>query len=105
MRGLWEAAGEGMVLHSLRGTHPAPGQGERLVKLGDLEFTAEDGVENPTFVRVISIERANQLLAERLGKAPEVKGQWMANAGGLGIICGDTHTARLVCIEDRETKK
>lgn len=28
-------------------------------------FTADDGVENANFVRVISIDRANQLLNER----------------------------------------
>lgn len=41
-------------------------------KLGDLMFQPEDSDYPSRANKFISIDKANQLLAERLGKAPEV---------------------------------
>jgi hypothetical protein len=73
------------------------------VNLADLKFQATDGVENPNGVRVISIERANALLEERISRAAQVFGRHDAG-GGCNVWDGrrmpwDLYQARLVCVE------
>lgn len=90
------------------------------MKLGDLEFTAADGDNYipPGFADVvITIERANRILAEKLAKAPVVycDNRLYGNAEGHGghtVWCplercwegnnpnspGPRSAARLVCI-------
>lgn len=74
------------------------------MNLGDLEYKAEDGVENARGVLVISIERANQILREKLAKAKEVFGVRVTTGGMIFATLPEssaaTHRARLVCIEE-----
>lgn len=80
------------------------------MNLGDLEFKAEDfyGDGIPPTAEQIA-KRANQLLAEKLEKAPLVEGFThpdgyilMDRPGDMRLPAGDSkpHTARLVCIEE-----
>lgn len=91
------------------------------MKLGDLEFTADDlspwtKEDQPAHEGELQcmVRNANQALAEKLGKAIEVKGwedyfSWrhpkydvqgyLSSPVKLGPA---THTARLVCIEEIE---
>lgn len=88
-----------------------------IMNLGDLEFKAEDAELKKAYsvsgttglqteIEFISIEKANALLRERLEKALKVYGwpdnskdMYYANWGTLSSP-KDTHTARLVCIEE-----
>lgn len=81
------------------------------VKLGELSFSAEE-IINPDYRNVDSEQkrarayanRANKILAEKLAKCPSV---WSIEVqpGNFSdwedyLEHGDTHTARLVCIEE-----
>lgn len=74
------------------------------MKLGALKFKAED-FHYVDWTKPQSLaERANQILAERLEKAHQVFGI-KDPCELLMVFCaqpreGDTHTARLVCIEE-----
>jgi len=97
------------------------------MNLGDLEFKAEDFpivigrfAEVDTQGRQMIADHANRILKEKLEKVPKVFGlhyqvskytpmycNW-TNAGSFDPplfswrrnMCSDTHTARLVCIEE-----
>lgn len=80
------------------------------MNLGTLEYKDEDCQGSAFFdardaVPWITIERANRLLRERLGKAPEVsrnhhRGSGWGRVWETGHVPNTTHKARLVAIEE-----